>query len=95
MKTTIDLPDDLVKEVTVRAAQEGIELPDAVARLIRKGLATESAAPVTADEEMLRLRKEIADKFISGEWGVEFDGYEAGIAAELESAREMEDRWRK
>lgn len=39
MKTTLDLPDDLVKRVKLRALQEGRKLKDAVADLLRKGLA--------------------------------------------------------
>jgi plasmid stability protein len=45
MKTTLDLPDALVKQVKLRAVREGRKLKDAVADLLRKGL---NAA---ADEE--------------------------------------------
>ena len=45
MKTTLDLPDALVRQVKLRALQERKKLKDAVAELLRKGLA------VTADEE--------------------------------------------
>lgn len=39
MKTTIDLPDALVKQVKLRAVHDGRKLKDAVAELLRKGLA--------------------------------------------------------
>jgi hypothetical protein len=39
MKTTLDLPDALLKQVKHRAIQEGRKLKDAVADLLRKGLA--------------------------------------------------------
>lgn len=39
MKTTLDLPDILMKQVKLRALQEGRKLKDAVADLLRKGLA--------------------------------------------------------
>jgi hypothetical protein len=39
MKTTLDLPDALVKQVKLRALHEGRKLKDAVADLLRKGLA--------------------------------------------------------
>jgi plasmid stability protein len=47
MKTTLDLPDALVKQVKLRAVREGRKLKDAVADLLRKGLAatSEPAAP--------------------------------------------------
>jgi len=39
MKTTLDLPDALVKQVKLRALHEGRKLKEAVADLLRKGLA--------------------------------------------------------
>ena len=44
MKTTLDLPDDLVKQVKLRAVKEGRKLKDAVADLLRKGLVVDSQA---------------------------------------------------
>jgi plasmid stability protein len=38
MKTTLDLPDALVKQVKLRALQDGRKLKDAVADLLQKGL---------------------------------------------------------
>lgn len=38
MKTTIDLPGDLVREIKLRAVHEGGKLKDTVADLLRKGL---------------------------------------------------------
>ncbi len=40
MKTTLDLPDALVKQVKLRALQEGRKLKDEVADLLRRGLAS-------------------------------------------------------
>jgi plasmid stability protein len=45
MKTTLNLPDALVKQVKIRAVREGRKLKDAVADLLRKGLS------VVADKE--------------------------------------------
>ena len=39
MKTTLDLPDDLMQQVKIRAVHEKKKLKDAVAELIRKGIA--------------------------------------------------------
>ena len=47
MKTTIDLPNDLVKKVKLHALHEGRKLKDAVADLLRKGLATTSVSSVS------------------------------------------------
>ncbi len=38
MKTTLDLPDDLVREVKIRAVTENRRLKDTVADLLRQGL---------------------------------------------------------
>jgi len=39
MKTTLDLPDDLMREVKIRAVHEHKKLKDAIAEFIRKGMA--------------------------------------------------------
>jgi hypothetical protein len=39
MKTTMELPDDLMREIKVRAAQENRKLKDVIAELLRRGLA--------------------------------------------------------
>lgn len=39
VKTTVELPDDLVREVKVRAAREGRRLKEVMADVVRRGLA--------------------------------------------------------
>jgi hypothetical protein len=39
MKTTLDLPDDLMRAVKIRAVHEQKKLKDAIAEFIRKGMA--------------------------------------------------------
>lgn len=39
MKTTLDLPDDLMRAVKIRAVHEHKKLKDTIAELIRKGMA--------------------------------------------------------
>jgi plasmid stability protein len=46
MKTTLDLPDALVKQVKLRALREGRKLKDAVADLLRQGLASSAGTPM-------------------------------------------------
>lgn len=43
MKTTLDLPDELVREIKLKAVHEGRKLKDAVAELLRAGLAAGAA----------------------------------------------------
>lgn len=52
MKTTLDLPDDLLRAVKIRAAQEDRKLKDLIADLLRLGLAAEEGAP----KEMRRVQ---------------------------------------
>lgn len=42
MKTTLDLPDDLVREIKIRAAEQNRRLKDVVADLLRHGLSQDS-----------------------------------------------------
>ena len=45
MKTTLDLPDDLMQEVKIRAVMEKRKLKDAIADLLRRGLLGKPAVP--------------------------------------------------
>lgn len=49
MKTTLDLPDDLMREVKLRAVIQGRTLRDLVAEFLRQGLGM--AAPKASDTE--------------------------------------------
>ena len=48
MKTTLDLPDDLMREVKIRAVHEQKKLKDAIAEFIRKGMAAGKTRPAKA-----------------------------------------------
>ena len=45
MKTTLDLPDGLMREVKIRAIHEHKKLKDAIAEFIRKGMAAGKKPP--------------------------------------------------
>lgn len=45
MKTTLDLPNDLVREVKLRAVNEGKKLKDVVSELLRQGLGQPAPTP--------------------------------------------------
>lgn len=58
MKTTIELPDDLVKQLKLRAIHDGRKLKDTVADLLRRGLSqsdeqrsAERVSPLTFDAD--------------------------------------------
>ena len=43
MKTTLDLPDDLMRTIKIRAVKENRKLKDAIADLLRSGLSRKPA----------------------------------------------------
>jgi hypothetical protein len=45
MKTTLELPDELMREVKIRAIHERKKLKDAIAEFIRKGMAAGKKRP--------------------------------------------------
>ena len=53
MRTTLDLPEDLVREIELRALQTGKKLPQAFADLLRSGLQSEASPEVS---NAMRLR---------------------------------------
>ena len=55
MKTTLDLPDELMREVKIRAVHEHKKLKDAIAEFIRKGIAA-SESPRRRLPKPVRLR---------------------------------------
>jgi hypothetical protein len=96
MKTTFDLPDELVEEVKLHAVNEG-KKKDAMADLLRKGLDLSqagSATVVKADKAMLKRRAALTAKFVAGEWGVELADYEANRDADRKAAARAR-KWRK
>jgi plasmid stability protein len=48
MKTTIDLPPDLVREMKILAVHEGRKLKDVAADLLRRGLSGDNTKPKSA-----------------------------------------------
>lgn len=44
MKTTLDLPEDLVRELKLRSVHDRLKLKDVAARALRRGLGLESTA---------------------------------------------------
>lgn len=93
MKTTVELPADLVRDIERRASQEGRQIDEAAADLLRKGLDVATTAG-RADAAMLERRAQVAQKFLSGEWGVALDGFEAARAADRATAGKRDAAWR-
>src|SRR5258708_7212700 len=97
MKTTVDLPAELIKEIKLLAVDEGKKLKDVLAELLRQGLRAasgEAATVVTADKAILKRRKALTKKFVAGDWGFELSGYEAARKADRRSSAEQARAWR-
>lgn len=97
MKTTLELPEDLVKEIKLRAVHEGAKLKDLVAALLRAGLRSASvdgSGTARADKESLARRKALTRKFVAGEWGVELSGYEAARKQDRAAGAKRSRAWR-
>jgi plasmid stability protein len=95
MVTALDLPQDLVEDIQLRAAQEGRPIDETAAELLRAGLAASPRANgVNADAATLQKRNEIVEKFLSGEWATEFAGFEAGRAVDRNAAEARDRTWR-
>ncbi len=52
MKTTVELPDELIREVKVRAAREGRRIKDVLAEVVSRGLSDPPARRPTTGERV-------------------------------------------
>ncbi len=93
MKTTLELPIDLMRDIERRASQEGRQINEAAVDLLRKGLAAPTAAGL-AGAAMLERRAQVTQKFLSGEWGVALAGFEVARAADRAAAGKRNAAWR-
>jgi plasmid stability protein len=55
MKTTLDLPDELMRTIKVRAAEQGRKIKDVVAELLRRGLSQASREPTISLAQRVKL----------------------------------------
>lgn len=55
MKTTIDLPEDLVREMKFRAVREGRKLRDVAEEVFRRGLSAQATAPKSGERYRVKL----------------------------------------
>jgi hypothetical protein len=93
MTTRLDLPEDLLEEIQLRASQEGRKLDETVTDLLRKGLAA-SLSMLPVNQTTIDARRRVVEKFISGEWGTELSGFESARTADREYASRHDDKWR-
>lgn len=80
MKITVEFPDSEMKEIC-RVTGERKKGP-AIRKLVGEAL-------------MLKRREALAQKFISGEWGVELKGFEEARAIDGQKDSAGAKRWRE
>ena len=66
MKTTLELPDDLVNRVKLRALRDGRKLKDAVADLLRKGLTVDTDLRPEPERAVMTIDKKTGLPVIRG-----------------------------
>ena len=80
MKVTVDIPDSEIKEICFFTGEK------------KKGPAIRK---LVTDALMLKRRQQLAQKFISGEWGVDHGSFEASQNQEKQVAKKRDRAWRK
>jgi hypothetical protein len=75
-----------------------VEFSDSELREIRRLTGEHKKGPairkLVVDALMLKKRAEVANKFITGEYGVELSGFEESRAADRRKSKERANRWR-
>ncbi|HEX4589361.1 MAG TPA: hypothetical protein VH120_05495 [Gemmataceae bacterium] len=66
MKTTLELPDDLIKRVKLRALRDGRKLKDTIADLLQKGLTTDKNSPPEPERAVITTDKKTGLPLIRG-----------------------------
>lgn len=79
MKITVELPDSDIKEICIFTGES------------KKGPAIRK---MVTDALMMKRRQQLAEKFISGEWGVELSGFESAQAKDRQINEQRNKAWR-
>jgi len=64
MKTTVDLPDKLLRQIKLRAVRKGQKLKDAIAELLRTGLAAGSQQVTPVQRAVIKTHPETGFPYI-------------------------------
>lgn len=79
MKVTVELPEEEMREI---CELSGIAKKGPAIRLL------------LSDALQLRRRARISEKFLTGEWSTELEGYETAKDSERRAARTLAEQWR-
>lgn len=79
MKVTVDLSDEEMREI---CELSGTAKKGPAIRLL------------LADALQIRRRAQISQKFLSGEWSAELEGFESAKAEQKREAQTLAEKWR-
>lgn len=86
MRTTIDLPDELLRQAKAKAALSGMKLKDLIARYVDEGL--KRGSPFTAGEAQAQRRRSPPPIIIPAR-GVPIHALTADELREIETAEDV------
>ena len=76
-----------------------VELSDSELNQVRRFTGEKKKGPairkILTEALRLKRRDQMLEKFVSGEWSVEFKGYEEAVKKEKEEAQKMYRLWRE
>lgn len=93
VKTTLELPDELMRDIRVRAAQSDRRLKDVVEELLRRGLEAPPAPPTGDPVQQWRARLVFQrDGQVTNPDGIEDEAFFEALARSRDADRESPPR---
>jgi plasmid stability protein len=90
MKTTVELPDELLRAAKIRAAERNMKLKDLVAEALRQALSTPKADETVPRDPVQALRQRLvfnADGTVDNPDGIDDDDFFAAVDGLREASR--------
>ena len=75
MRTTIDLPDDLIRQVKARAALDGLRLKDLITRFVEQGLRQGAVPEARSKRSELPVARTVTGHRVPGLTNAEIDRF--------------------
>jgi len=92
MKTTLELPDELMRQLKIRAAQSDRRLKDVVTELLQNGLAESESMPSDPARALRACLVFHDDGTVTNPYGIEDPAFFASLEQMREDDRRMAPR---
>src|ERR1041384_22458 len=66
MKTTVELPDNLLRQIKLRAVRSGKKLKETIAELLQTGLAASASTTTSAQRPVIKFHPESGFPYFEG-----------------------------